>query len=195
MKNLLFGLMVAATAAVLTGCVTKEPGADIDLATAKDPVAPYQDYDPAIAPVAGCPMAVEWQNSHDKELAAAVKDEVLATFVKDSAAADKLLAKVTKAYEADAMASTQIAAVSQYVMGKDRFEQRKVWVNALMTRVEKTDDTYVKLFCLDQLRWCGCQCPKLLERVAAVEKGAKCKAVREMAGILLRELNNKGIGR
>ena len=75
-----------------------------------------------------------------------------------------------------------------------REAQRKVWVQALMSRIESTDDSYVKEFCLDQLRWCGCSCPKLVERIKAVESTTKDKAVKDLAGIVLREIAGKGIG-
>lgn len=183
MKKLLWMMVVAACAVV--------HGAEVE---STDPVAPFDDYGPAMASDAAHPMAVEWHNVHAAELKEAVSDATLTAFVTDADAAGKILAKVTKAYETDALVSIQIAAVSQWVMMPKREAQRKVWVQALMSRIESTDDSYVKEFCLDQLRWCGCSCPKLVERIKAVESTTKDKAVKDLAGIVLREIAGKGIG-
>ena len=72
--------------------------------------------------------------------------------------------------------------------------QRKTWNMALLAAFRKTKDEYVQTFLLDQLRWCGCSCPKLVERIKAVESTTKDKAVKDLAGIVLREIAGKGIG-
>lgn len=193
MKRLIFALVVAACAALYAENA------------AKDPAAPFNDYGPAMESTAEHPLAVVWQDAHSDELKKAVSDEAIAGFVADAKAAEDLLAKVRPAYETDPLVSIQIAAISQWVMLPDPWyclfwdgehaAGRKVWVNALMKRIEGTTDSYVKEFCLDQLRWCGCACPKLVERIKAVESGSTDKAVKELAGIVLREIAGKGIGR
>jgi len=167
---------------------------------AKDPTGKYADYGGAMASEKGYSMAVEWHNAVGAKLNAAVSDEMLAAFVADDAAAAKLLAQVKTAYDTDPTVATQAAAVSQWVMvdddvawydfwsGTPRADGRKVWVKALVSRAENADDTYVKLFCLDQLRWCGCKCPCLAQRIQAISEKSKDKAVRDMADIVLRTL-------
>ncbi len=197
MKRLIF----AAATLVCAALCAENVAAD----KPKDPVAPFNDYGPAMASSAEHPLTVVWQDAHAEELRKALTDEMLAGFVADAKAADGLLAKIRPAYETDALVAIQIAAVSQWVMLPDPWyclfwdgehaAGRKVWVNALMNRIETTDNSYIKEFCLDQLRWCGCACPKLVARLTAVESGSTDKAVKELAGIVLREIAGKGIGR
>jgi len=163
----------------------------------KDPT-PYYDYGRAMAHEDGYQMAVEWHNAVGAKLDAAVDEDALAAFVADDAAAAALLAQVKGAYETDPIVATQVAAVSQWTMGEEPCwicfwkpspaAGRKVWVKALVARAETADDTYVKLFCLDQLRWCGCKCPCVLKRIAAIGEKSGDKHVKEMVCILLRTL-------
>lgn len=197
MKRLVF-----AVAAILCAALHAENAA---ADKPKDPVAPFDNYGPAMVSTPEHPLTVAWQDAHADELKAALADETLAGFVTDAKEADALLAKIRPAYGTDALDAIRIAAVSQWVMLPDPWyclfwdgehaAGRKVWVNALMNRIETTDDSYVKEFCLDQLRWCGCTCPKLVARIKAVEAGSSDKAVKELAGIVLREIAGKGIGR
>lgn len=197
MKKLLFAVAVLACAALHAA----SPAAN----AAKDPAAPFDNYDPAMESTAEHPLAVVWQDAHADELKAALTDETLAGFVADATAAEALLAKIRPAYGTDPLVAVQIAAVSQWVMLPDPWyclfwdgehaAGRKVWVNALMDRIEGTADSYVKEFCLDQLRWCGCSCPKLVARIKAVETTSSDKAVKDLAEIVLREIAGKGIGR
>ena len=80
-----------------------------------DPNA-FADYGAAMAPVAGNPMAVEWQKAAEAQLAAATTPKALAEHVWDAASAEALLAKVQGAYKTDPLTLTVIGAVSQYVM-------------------------------------------------------------------------------
>ena len=122
-----------------------------------DPNA-FAAYGAAMAPVAGNPMAVEWQKAAEAQLASA----------------EALLAKVQGAYKTDPLTLAVIGAVSQYVMEavigradgcQKRCRtpgaapcQRKTWNMALLAAFRKTKDEYVQTFLLDQLRWCGCRC-------------------------------------
>ncbi len=144
------------------------------------------------------PTGVEWENAHDAELAAETAPEKLSSFVADADAAKALLAQVKPAYATDSLVARQIAAVSQWVMLSDPWyclfwdgahaAGRKVWVEALLTRTETASDDYVKVFCLDQLRWCGYDCPALVARIRAIEEASGSKAVKEFAAMLVREL-------
>ena len=58
---------------------------------------------------------------------------------------------------------------------------------------EESGDTYVKMACLDQLRWCGCDCPCVLKRIRAI--GAQGdKSVKDFSEMVVRELTGKSIG-
>ena len=193
MKKALIGMTLLAAA----GCVCTAPveaekpveTATVAVAPGKDPAAPYDDYGPAMASEKGNPMAVEWHNQNAAALDAAVKDDVLAAFVKDDASAKALLAQVKDAYQTDAKAAIQIAAVTQWVMAKPdaRKDARMTWTKALMATAENAKCDYVKLFCLDQVRWCGCPCPKLAARVEKLGK-ASSKPVADMADLVVRGL-------
>ena len=163
--------------------------------------ASLQDIKPA-AEKAKAPISVEWENKNDAALAAATDESVLAAYVTDELQADRLLSQVKEAYHTDPMVACQIAAVTQYVMQDDawywlwfdgpRASGRKVWVKSLVRHVKCANDDYVKMFCLDQLRWCGCPCTaKCIAELAAQEKS---KAVKDFEEMVVRELEGKCIG-
>ena len=97
------------------------------------------------------------------------------------------------------MKAAQIAAVSQYVMQEDGWcgkgflfwrqtydDRRRIWTAALLDAAKKAADSYVKVFMLDQLRWCGypCQAPKV-----SVFRASTDKAVSAMAELVAGELS------
>ena len=69
-----------------------------------------------------------------------------------------------------------------------RSNGRKVWVNALLSLAEKSDDGYVKTFCLDQLRWCAPPCPCVLRRIVGVGVASGDKSVRDMSDLVIKEI-------
>ena len=126
-----------------------------------DPNA-FADYGAAMAPVAGNPMAVEWQKAAEAQLAAATTPKALAEHVWDAASAEALLAKVQGAYKTDPLT---LAVIGRADGCQKRCRtpgaapcQRKTWNMALLAAFRKTKDEYVQTFLLDQLRWCGCRC-------------------------------------
>lgn len=160
-----------------------------------------QDIKPGASKVQA-PSSVVWEGKNEAALAAATDSDTLAGIVEDDDNAEKLLAKVKRAYDTDPLVACQIAAVSQWVMVEDpwywlcfdgpRARGRKVWVKSLMKRVKEADDDYVKTFCLDQLRWCGCPCTaKCIAEFAATEKS---KAVKDFAEVVVRELEGRAVG-
>jgi len=162
-----------------------------------------QDMKPAPKAAADAPTAVEWQKANDALLAEATADEKLAAFVADAASADALLAQVKGDYKTDPVAAFQVGAVSQWVMGEDPCflffwkpspsSGRKVWTEALLKRASTADDALVKTICLDQLRWCGYNCPGFVAKVR--KAGAfSTKDVKEFAEVVARELEGKSIG-
>ena len=128
----------------------------------------------------------------------------LAALVVDAASADALLSKIGSAYDGDPLVLTQIAAVTQWVMLPDPWyclfwdgehaAGRKVWVKALVATAEETEDTYVKMFALDQLRWCGCDCPCLVARLRKMAEKSNDKGVMDFTEVVVRELQKKSIG-
>ena len=168
-----------------------------------DPTAPYHDYGPAMESTKEQPLTSVWQSEERAAIDAAVSDVALAAIAADATCACALLAKVQGAYTTDPLTLTQIAALSQWVMKRDSWldqlcfwspthaDGRKVWVKALVETAESSSDVYVKMLCLDQLRWCGCDCPCLVARVRAL--GDKCgdKSLREMADLVVRSVSAK----
>lgn len=186
MKNLLFALLVSAAAVVYAA---DEKILDIRPAASAEKAL----------------TGVEWENKFDKELKAATADETLAAFAATEASAKALLAQVKGAYLTDPLVARQVAAVSQWVMLPDPWycllwdgehaTARKVWVKALVDTAEGAQDSYVKEFCLDQLRWCGCNCPCLVKRIRALAAKSGDKAVVDFAEVVVRELEGNGVGR
>ena len=130
--------------------------------------AGYDDIKPG-EKTAAAPTSVEWENANDKALAAATADDVLAAFVRNAASAKALLANVQGAYLTDSL-------------------------KALVATAEEAKDAYVEQFCLDQLRWCGCDCPCLVSRIRALAAKSGDKAVADFAQVVVRELEGKAIG-
>ena len=165
-----------------------------------DPNA-YAGYGPAMAPKAGDPMAVEWQNANDAALKAATTPEALAAHVRDAESAKALLGKVKGAYATDPMTLTVAGAVTQFVAQPDdcgwlcsigrflafwRTCPRTVWTRALLSCAKESPDVYVQMFCLDQLRWCGFPCQA--DAVRELGASAKDKSVKDFAAMVAREL-------
>ena len=156
------------------------------------------DIRPDAAGAKDAPTAVEWQNANGAALAAATADDVLAGFVSNEAAATALLAKLKGAYATDPIVAYQVGAVSQWVMGEDPCflcfwkpnpsDGRKVWVKALLKTAETTKDDYIRTFCLDQLRWCGCKCPCVTGRIRKIGEASGNKAIKDFVAFVLREL-------
>ena len=147
------------------------------------------------------PTAVVWSAKNDDELSAATTDEALAAFVANADAAKALLSKLRGAYLTDPVAATQIAAVSQWTMRPDPCwlcfwkpspsAGRKIWVDALLKTAEESSDAYVKTFCLDQVRWCGCKCPCVIRRVALIGVRAGDRGVKDMSDMVISELESR----
>ena len=154
------------------------------------------DIKPDAAKAGEALSAVDWQNKNDAALKAATDEATLAAFVADEASAKALLAQVKSAYATDPIVAFQVGAVSQWVMLDDPWyclfwdgphaAGRKVWTKALCCTLRGAQDDYVKMFCLDQLRWCGCKCGA--KCLAAFAEGEKSKAVKDFAAWVAREL-------
>jgi hypothetical protein len=159
------------------------------VAQATDPAAPYDSYGPAMASTKEKPITSVWQKTNRAAIDAATADAVLAAVVADAASARALLAQVKEAYVSDPVTLIQIGAVTQWVMRPGHAAgARNLWVTALLATAESASDTYVKLFCLDQLRWCACACPQVARRVQALGAASGDKAVREMADLVHRTI-------
>ena len=193
MKKLLLSVLAVVAAAAVHAQDANDPVKPIK---ADDPVAPYHNYSPAMSSTPDKPLTSVWQLSQRKAIDEATADAVLAAFVKDAASAEALLAKLKGAYATDPLTLTQIASVSQWVMLPDAWYNfiwdgphaagRKVWVKALIGKAASSSDDYVRIFCLDQLRWCGRPCQA--ECIMKVADASSSKAVREMADTVVRHI-------
>lgn len=165
---------------------------------------PYAGYGAAMKSPSDSPFAAVWQNDNKAYLAYHLADAEVARFAADEASARGLLAAVKDNWETDALKAEQVAAVSQWVMTPEPpwydfrspspADGRKVWTAALLETARTTKTTYVKTFCLDQLRWCGYGCPDFVAQVKAIADSAD-KSVADFAACVVRELEGKGIGR
>ena len=112
------------------------------------------------------PISSIWQKENETVISEATEPEAIAASVESREMADALLAEVKPAYETDPVAAVKIAEVTHYVMEganvpwwvfwrSSRNGERRIWTEALIARAKSSDDEYVKIFCLDQLRWCA----------------------------------------
>ena len=154
MKKLIFAAMMAAGATAF---------AEEEQKKYVDPNA-FAEYGPAMVSTKKDPLAVNWSQAHDAEIAAATAEDVLAGLVASPESAAALLARLRPAYESDPLVLTQIAAVTQWVMLPDPCflcfwkpspsDGRKVWTAALERKIRETQDAYVRTFCRQQLDLC-----------------------------------------
>lgn len=151
-------LLVFAALAAFAGCVGPAvKSVEPELGHLDDP-NPYANYGEAMASDPAHPMAVEWQGAHLDEIAAATDCGELSKIVASEATALALLAKVKDGYATDPLVAIQIAAVSQAVMNPKcpkASAGREVWTGALVKSARSAASSYLKLYFLDQLRWCG----------------------------------------
>ena len=156
------------------------------------------DIRPDAAKAADALSAVDWQNKNDAALKAATSDAALAEIVADDDNAEKLLAKLKGAYLTDPLVAFQVAAVTQWTMVSDPWYclfwgehalGRKVWVKCLFEQIDRTDDEYVKTFCLDQLRWCAW--PDQAEEIREIGTKSGSKVLRDFAAVVALELESR----
>ena len=146
------------------------------------------------------PISSSWQKKHEAELAAATAPEAVAKVVSSRDAAKALLDDVKTAYETDPLVAFRIAEVTHYVMTEperlwyqlwrpSRRAERELWTNALLDRARWAADEYVKIFCIEQLRWCAF--PEQADAVRAL--GEDCeKRVRDFAAQIAGEIASRG---
>jgi hypothetical protein len=158
---------------------------------------PYGAYGPAMKPVPGRPMAIEWHLTDRAAIDKATAPEALEEILDDDDRIEALLAKVKPDYGTDAMDAARIAAISQYVMENadvswwefwrdDRSDEREDWAKALMKAACGAKDDYVAVYFLDQLRWCGMGCQKPCLRKLADKSTSK--AVKDMAEMVADQI-------
>ena len=138
------------------------------------------------------PTAEKWQAQNRAKLAEATKDEVLAAFVKDAASAAALLSEVKPGFQTCPVKAFQIAAVTQYVMLPGK-AGRALWAGQLLAFAEKSEQPDVKMFYIDQLRWCGLKAQAGKVRELGKASGKKC--VQEFAEQVATELDGEPLTR
>ncbi len=150
------------------------------------------DIKPGAAKATDAPAAEKWQAQNKAKLADATKDEVLAAFVKDAASASALLAEVKPGFQTCPVKAFQIAAVTQYVMLPGK-AGRALWTEQLLAFAEKAEQPDVKMFYLDQLRWCGLKAQAA--KVVEIGKASGKKCVQEFAEQVSAELSGEPLTR
>ena len=150
------------------------------------------DIKPEAAKATDAPAAEKWQAQNKAKLADATKDEVLAAFVKDAASASALLAEVKPGFQTCPVKAFQIAAVTQYVMLPGK-AGRALWTEQLLAFAEKAEQPDVKMFYLDQLRWCGLKAQAA--KVVEIGKASGKKCVQEFAEQVSAELSGEPLTR
>ena len=150
------------------------------------------DIKPGAAKPTDAPASEKWQAQNKAKLAEATKDEVLAAFVKDAASAAALLAEVKPGFQTCPVKAFQIAAVTQYVMLPGK-AGRALWTEQLLAFAEKAEQPDVKMFYLDQLRWCGLKAQAA--KVVEIGKASGKKCVQEFAEQVSAELSGEPLTR
>ena len=150
------------------------------------------DIRPEAAKAADAPAAEKWQAQNKAKLAEATKDEVLAAFVKDAASASALLAEVKTGFQTNPVKAFQIAAVTQYVMLPGK-AGRALWTEQLLAFAEKAEQPDVKMFYIDQLRWCGLKAQA--GKVVEIGKASGKKCVQEFAEQVATELSGEAMSK
>ena len=150
------------------------------------------DIKPGAAKATDAPAAEKWQAQNKAKLADATKDEVLAAFVKDAASASALLAEVKPGFQTCPVKAFQIAAVTQYVMLPGK-AGRALWTEQLLAFAEKAEQPDVKMFYIDQLRWCGLKTQAA--KVVEIGKASGKKCVQEFAEQVATELDGEPLTR
>ena len=150
------------------------------------------DIKPGAAKATDAPAAEKWQAQNKAKLAEATKDEVLAAFVKDAASASALLAEVKPGFQTCPVKAFQIAAVTQYVMLPGK-AGRALWTEQLLAFAEKAEQPDVKMFYIDQLRWCGLKAQA--DKVRELGKASGKKCVQEFAEQVATELSGEAMSK
>lgn len=150
------------------------------------------DIRPEATKATDAPAAEKWQAQNKAKLAEATKDEVLAAFVKDAASASALLAEVKPGFQTCPVKAFQIAAVTQYVMLPGK-AGRALWTEQLLAFAEKAEQPDVKMFYIDQLRWCGLTTQA--EKVRELGKVSGKKCVQEFAEQVATELSGEAMSK
>ncbi len=138
------------------------------------------------------PKTADWQAQNAAAIEKAAAPEAVEKALSGNGGARKLLSKIRPAYGGDPLALTVVAAATQHVMLPGKDQLRRKWVAALLEKARGSADSYVKTFCLDQLRWCGYKATA--KDVIAVGADSGDSRVLEMAALVARELKGECIG-
>lgn len=115
--------------------------------------------------------AAQWAEKQ-KDALASITDISLADTLKQGAPAlEKLFADIKTGGASDALSSTRIAALTQFVMRPAGTASRKPYSDALLAAAQRATDADVVSFFIYQLRWCGL--PQQADALKAFEKSDK----------------------
>jgi hypothetical protein len=156
----------------------------------------YGDYKKAMASNPDFPMAVEWQNTNNACLLKIDDAWCAKQFSMGESNLSQLLDEVKGAYNSDAMVLTKIATLTQYAMvckapwwtfGIRRSEERLLWTKLLLEKAANSADNYIKMFMIDQLRWCAFS--SQAQAIKDIAKNASDKGVESIACMAIREIS------
>ncbi|MEI7900561.1 MAG: hypothetical protein WCK89_09915 [bacterium] len=131
--------------------------------------------------------AAQWADQQKTALAA-INEAALAETVKQGEPAFAVLFGAIKTGGAsDALASTHIAALTQYVMLPGRDAARRAYTAALLAAAQHATEADVTCFFLNQLRWCGL--PKQVSAIQAFEQSTD-PSVAELAAMAVQAVTD-----
>lgn len=99
--------------------------------------------------------AAQWAEKQKDALATLSATSLAETLKQGSPAFAALFAEIKTGGTSDALASTRIAALTQYVMMPGRNAVRTLYAEALLAAAQRATEADVVCFFLNQLRWCG----------------------------------------
>lgn len=115
--------------------------------------------------------AAQWADKQKVALAG-ITDASLAELLNGGTPAlDALFAGIKTGGQSDPLASTRIAALTQYVMRPEGRRARKAYTDALLAAARRASAADVICFFIHQLRWCGL--PQQAEAIKAFETSDK----------------------
>jgi len=131
--------------------------------------------------------AAQWADKQ-KDALATISEASLAETVKQGTPAfAALFAEIKTGGTSDALASTRIAALTQYVMRPGRDAARKAYADALLAAGQRAVEADVVCFFLNQLRWCGL--PHQAKDIAAFEKSTAA-GVADLAAMTVQAVTD-----
>lgn len=133
------------------------------------------------------PLGTKWHAKNAQLVADVTKEDHLEMWLSSKDRCDELLSRVQTGYQTKPIDAILIAAVTQYVMKNQDFAKRQLWVKSIISRLNKTSDSMIAHFYLDQLRWCA-SVEHIQEIKSAVSRINDVELIK-FVDLLIREIN------